>query len=69
MAKGVNKAYDDVQNAVSKLDGLEVSISGLRDWLPDLCRDIAKIVDRNIVANTKGWKSPGRPAARLTSQE
>jgi len=64
VAKGVNKAYDDVQNAVSKLDGLEVSISGLRDWLPDLCRDIAKIVDRNIVANTKGWKSPGRPVAR-----
>jgi len=64
VAKGVNKAYDDVQNAVSKLDGLEVSISGLRDWLPDLCREIAKIVDRNIVANTKGWKSPGRPAAR-----
>ena len=49
VAKGVNKAYDDVQNAVSKLDGLEVSISGLRDWLPKLCRDIAKIVDSQIV--------------------
>lgn len=64
VTRGVNKAYDDVQSSIKELGNLEIDVAGIRKWLPALCESIVKIVDNNIVANTKGWRSPGRPIAR-----
>ncbi len=60
----VDRVYNDLQNAFGVLDSLELSIAGLRNWLPSLCDDIIATINKNIEANTTGWKKPGRTSAR-----
>ena len=60
----VDRVYNDLQNAIGAVDTLELSIAGLRNWLPKLCDEIIASINSNIDANTNGWKRPGRSSAR-----
>jgi hypothetical protein len=60
----VDRVYNDLQNALGAVDSLELSIAGLRNWLPQLCDEIITAINKNIEANTTGWKKPGRASAR-----
>jgi hypothetical protein len=60
----VDRVYNDLQNALGAVDSLELSIAGLRTWLPQLCDEIITAINKNIEANTTGWKRPGRASAR-----
>jgi hypothetical protein len=60
----VDRVYNDLQNALGAVDSLELSIAGLRNWLPPLCDEIITEINQNIEANTTGWRKPGRASAR-----
>ncbi len=64
----VDGVYHDLQNAIGAVETLELSISGLRSWLPQLCDEIITTIKKNIEANTNGWKRPGRSSARKQAQ-
>jgi hypothetical protein len=59
----VDQVYNDLQNAIAEVDSLEISVAGLREWLPPLCDRIIASITRTINDNTTGWKRPGRTAA------
>lgn len=62
----VDKIYNTLQNAIAEVKSLEISVHGLRNWLPALCDTIIKMITDNINANTTGWKKPGRvPAHKI----
>jgi len=62
----VDKVYDDLQELGKDVKSLELSIDGLRGWVPPLCDEIIAIINRSIDDNTTTWKRPGRaPAHRI----
>ena len=62
----VDKVFNDLQAAIADVDSLDVSIGGLRNWLPRVCDDAVSAITNSINANTNGWKRPGRgPAHKI----
>ena len=59
----VDQIYNDLQQAIAAVDSLEISVAGLRQWLPPLCDRIIATITRTINKNTTGWKRPGRTPA------
>jgi hypothetical protein len=62
-ASSVDQIYNDLQEAIAEVDSLEISVAGLRQWLPPLCDKIIATITRTINKNTTGWKRPGRTPA------
>lgn len=59
----VDQVYNDLQNVISEVESLEISVAGLREWLPPLCDRIIASITRTMNDNTNGWKRPGRAPA------
>ena len=59
----VDQVYNDLEKAITEVDSLEISLAGLRKWLPPLCDQIVASITRTINDNTNGWKRPGRATA------
>lgn len=60
----VDQAYKGMKEAIAEFEDAEISVNGLRQSLPPLCRSIVNTINSAIDDNTEGWKKPGRSKAK-----
>lgn len=64
----VDDAYKGMQQAIADFEGSEISVNGLRESLPPLCRNIINTINRTIDRNTTGIKKVARGFAKRKAQ-